>query len=303
MSGLRRVTRRAVLLGHPVAQSLSPAMHHAAFTALGLDAFYEAIDVPPGALGEALESLRDGRLLGVNVTIPYKREILDLVDAVSQDASRIGAANTLVPVADRLIGHNTDAPAVIHALRTEAGADPAGADVVILGAGGAARSAACGLLEAGAARVGFFNRTAQRARAVVDQLSSHYPSRLGTIEGPDALISSVRACDFLINATSVGMWPHDSASPLPPGLLPERGLVYDLIYRPRRTALLAAAEGAGLPVLGGLGMLAAQAALAIKLWTGFEPPVELLRATAESALDDSSVLPEAEATGPSDGDT
>jgi shikimate dehydrogenase len=277
-------------------------MHNAAFAALGLDAFYEAIDVPPSGLGEAIESLRDGRLLGVNVTIPYKSEILELVDAVSEDASRTGAANTLVPVADRLIAHNTDAPAVIHALRTETGLDPAGADVVILGAGGAARAAACGLLEAGAARVGFFNRTAQRARAVVDQLSSHYPSRLGTIEGPDALISSVRACNFLINATSVGMWPHNSASPLPPGLLPEGGMVYDLVYRPRRTVLLAAAEEAGLPVLGGLGMLVAQAALALKLWTGFDPPVALLRATAESVLDDSSAWPEAEATGSSNGD-
>jgi len=275
---------RAVLLGHPVAHSVSPAMLNAAFAELGLDAFYEAIDVAPGRLGEALESLRDGRLLGVNVTMPFKTEILELVDVVSEETRRSGAANTVVPVADRLIAHNTDIPAILLALRTEGDLDPAGADVVILGAGGGARAATYALLQAGAARVGVFNRSADRARLLVEQLSTGYRSRIGVIEGPEGLTSSVRACDLLVNSTSVGMWPQPLASPLPPGLLPERGLVFDLVYHPQKTALLLAAEGAGLRVLAGLGMLVWQAALALKLWTGFDAPARAMRAAAEVAL-------------------
>lgn len=293
MSPRQPAKSRAVLLGHPVAHSASPAMLNAAFAELGLNAFYEAIDVAPGSLRQTLESLRDGRLLGVNVTLPFKTEILDLVDVVSEEARRSGAANTVVPVADRLIAHNTDLPAILLALRTESDLDPAGADVVILGAGGGARAAACALLQAGAARVGVFNRSADRARLLVEQLSTHYRSRIGVIEGPEALTSSVRACDLLVNSTSVGMWPQPPASPLPPGLLPGRGLVFDLVYNPPRTALLLAAEEAGLQVQGGLGMLVSQAALALKLWTGFDPPVGRMRAAAEAALGGAPGSPQA----------
>lgn len=269
---------KVYLLAHPAGHSLSPAMHNAAFAALGINAHYQAKDIPPEALAAAVAELRAPEVLGANVTIPHKVAILPHLDALSDTASAIGAVNTVINQSGRLIGHNTDASGFIRALRELGGVEPRGQRAVVLGAGGAARAVVYGLLAQGA-EVALYNRTAERAAALARALH-HLGSVRALSEGE--LADAVRRCTLLVNATSVGM--AQGASPLPKGLLPERGTVVDLIYRPARTQLLAEAEAAGLATQNGLAMLALQGAEALTCWTGREAPLAVMLAALNAAL-------------------
>ena len=279
--------KRVLLLAHPAGHSLSPAMHNAAFKHSGLEAVYEAHDVPPAALGEAVSSLREKNILGANVTVPHKQAVVPLLDALSDAAAAIGAVNTVVKnsVRDggRLVGHNTDAAGFLWALQ-EADFEPRGKRVVVLGAGGAARAVVYALLTAGVAELGVYNRTPERARALADAFA-----HLGVVEvlEPSNLDTRVRGADGLINTTSVGMarGGHDpDTSPLPGTGLPYRGFVCDIVYRPSKTRLLRDAEAAGLRTQNGLPMLIHQGAEAFRLWTGRDAPAEVMRRAALNAL-------------------
>lgn len=274
---------RAYLLAHPAGHSLSPVMHQAAFAALGIKARYEAWDVPPQALPDAVAHLRGPGVLGANVTIPHKQSVIALLDDVTDAAAAVGAVNTVINDGGRLIGHNTDAPGFLQAL-LETGFDPAGKRVLLLGAGGAARAVAYALLTTGVGDLCVFNRSQDKAQALAEDFRP-----LGAVDvlTPDRLEPAVCEAELLVNATSVGMLHSGSdpdVSPLPVGVLPRRGLVCDLIYRPARTRLLRDAEAAGLATLNGVAMLVYQGAAALSAWLGIEAPVAVMRTAVETAL-------------------
>lgn len=270
----------AVLLAHPAGHSLSPAMHDAAFAALGIVGRYRAWDVAPADLSDALAQLRTSdELLGANVTVPHKLAVLPFLDERTEEAARLGAVNTIVRRDGRLIGHNTDAIGLAAALATLA-RPPGPGSAVILGAGGAAR-AALAVFTAAGARVALHNRTAARAEALADAWSPHGAVRLLDASG---LVAAVRDADWVVNTTSVGMHGGPPGSPLPDGLLPRRGCVIDLVYRPRPTPLLRAASAAGLATHDGLAMLLHQGAAAFEAWTGRDAPVAVMQGALERAL-------------------
>jgi shikimate dehydrogenase len=278
-------SRRVGLIGWPVEHSLSPAMHNAAFNAMGLGWRYELLAVPPGQLGSALADLNAGDYGGANVTVPHKSAVMAYLDEIDAVARSIGAVNTISVQGKRLLGHNTDAPGFVSALR-EAGLEPSGRRALLLGAGGAARAVAYALAQAGCA-VAIYNRTAMRAAELVDHMQG-----LGLC-APVAWVPREAALgeldlarfDLLVNATTAGMWPHDHDSPWPEALtMPSHWTVFDLVYNPLETRLLRQARQADARIIDGLGMLVWQGALAFELWTGQKPPADLMRAAALEAL-------------------
>lgn len=278
-------------------------MHDAAFAACGIAARYEAWDVAPAGLAAAVARLRsDATVLGANVTVPHKQSVVGLVDVLGGEAAAIGAVNTLHMEEGRLVGTNTDAEGFLRSL-TEAGLDPSGKVVVLIGAGGAARAVAWALLHAGADEVRVTNRTDSAARALVDDLRPaasfgrrpgrpERRSRLRAVERDDDQVS--RGVDWWVNATSVGMARGDAVpdeTPLPAtafsGRAGERApaaAAIDLVYRPRRTRFLREAAEAGLVTVDGLGMLLYQGAAAFESWNGREAPIAAMRAALEGAL-------------------
>ncbi len=253
-------------------------MQRAAFAAQGLDATYEALDVPPEGVAAAVAALRRDPWWGANVTVPHKAAVVPWLDELGPAARRLGAVNTIVRRGDRLLGDNTDLPGFARALgdmRLELG----GARVVVLGAGGAARAVVAALSDAGAS-IALHNRGPERARRLVEALA--LPG-VAVLSDQD-LAAAVRRCDLVVQTTTVGMSGGPPGSPLPAGLLPERGALVDLVYRPALTPLLAAALAAGLPVQNGLPMLVFQGALAFEAWTGVPAPIDAMGRAAEAAL-------------------
>ncbi len=269
---------RVALLAHPAGHSVSPAMQRAAIDASGLDATYDAFDVPPAELAAAVASLRREPWWGANVTVPHKTAVVPWIDELTPAARRLGAVNTIVRRGDRLIGDNTDLPGFARAL-ADLRLDLAGARVVVIGAGGAARAVVAALADAGS-RIALHNRSAGRARALVEALALPEVALLPAA----ALAGAVADCELLVQTTTVGMDGGPPGSPLPDGLLPERGAVVDLVYRPAVTPLLAAALVAGLPAQNGLPMLVYQGARSFEAWTGAAAPVDAMGAAAEAAL-------------------
>jgi shikimate dehydrogenase len=278
----------AGVIGHPLKQSLSPAFQQAAFDHLGLDVRYEAWPTPEERLADTVAGLRAPDRLGANVTIPHKEAVLPLLDEVDDLSRRVGAVNTIVNREGRLCGHNTDVSGFLRALRQDGGFDPAGARALVAGAGGAARAVTVALIDAGAASVTVINRTFSRAAKLVEELAPDAgDTALHAL--PDVYASWAAAavsCRLLINCTSAGMagTREEKDSPVPIELIPSGVLVFDLIYRPVKTALMAAAEERGARVLGGLPMLVYQGAESFRLWTALEPPVDVMFAAARAGL-------------------
>ena len=264
------------VMGWPVAHSLSPAIHGAAFAALGLDKVYVALPVPPGMVPEALAGLRALGLEGANVTMPHKTAVADGVDELSDDARLLRAVNTVVVDGQRLAGHNTDAPGFDRFLRRDAGFDAQGRTALLYGAGGAARACALALARAGLTRLVVAARTPARAASVAEALDGR-PTELVAIaldEAPD------HATDLLVNATPLGA--AGERLPLPP--IGTETCVVDLLYHPAHTRLLETARAAGADAHGGLGLLLHQAALSFELWTGQVAPLDVMSAAALAAL-------------------
>lgn len=280
---------QAGVIGYPLKHSISPQFQQPAFDALGLDVSYRAYELPPVDLPVFVAGLRAPEWLGCNVTIPHKQAVFSLMDEVTDEARLIGAVNTIIREPDgRLAGHNTDAEGFLRALTDDAGFDPAGAAVVLLGAGGAAPAVAVALLRAGAARVWIANRTVERARALVEALGRHFRlERLAALPlAADALRSALAEASLLVNSTSVGMahGPAPAATPVPPDLLGPHLLVYDLVYNPAQTPLLVAAAQAGARTQPGLPMLIYQGAASFERWTGRPAPIELMLKAGRQAL-------------------
>jgi shikimate dehydrogenase len=263
------------VIGSPVRHSRSPAIHNAAFRALDLDWTYLAFEVAPGDALGAVGAMRALRFGGMSVTMPHKSDVIPALDDLSTQARRLGAVNCITrDRGDRLVGHNTDGAGFLAALRAE-GFEARGRNCVVLGAGGAARSVVLALAEAGASKVGVSARRPEAAAVAAELAGS-----VGSTIAPDALARALGDAELLVNATPLGMAEGD---PLPvPAVALHPGLrVAELIYHPRRTPLLEAAEKAGAPGTNGLGMLVHQAAAAFELWTGVEAPLDVMGAAAE----------------------
>jgi shikimate dehydrogenase len=271
----------AGLIGDPVTHSRSPMLHNAAFAKLGINAQYQLWPTTAAELAARIESLRAPHILGANVTLPHKIAVLSLLDRLDPAVELIGAANTIIREPDgSLTGANTDAPAFLQSLREEAGYDPAGQTVVILGASGAARAAAMALAGAGVGRLIVANRTLDRAEALLGDLLAVADADplLYALAPDDADLAELLAeASLIVNATSIG-W-HGDQSPLPAELIPPAALVFDMVYRP--TQLLRDAAARGARTLDGAGMLARQAALAFERWTGQDAPLDVMRAALQ----------------------
>ena len=263
-------TAVAGVIGWPVRHSRSPAIHNAAFAAVGLDWTFLAFPVPPGDAGRALAGMAALGIEGLSVTMPHKSAVAAAVDRLTDDAIALGAVNCVARDGHLLVGHNTDGGGLVDSLRVDEGIDPTGMRCVVVGAGGAARAVVRALARAGAARVAVENRTPGRAESAALLAGS-----VGVVAGPDDLASA----DLVLNATPVGMG-DDEGLPFDPVACAESALVVDLVYHPEVTPLLAAAQSAGRRTIGGIGMLVHQAARAFELWTGHDAP---LRAMADAA--------------------
>jgi shikimate dehydrogenase len=259
------------LLGHPVGHSLSPAMHNAAFRALGLPHRYETLDVTAGGLPAAVERIRSGEVLGANVTVPHKEAVMTLVDTWDGPTAEIGAANTLSRTADgtKVLASNTDAVGFEYATRALA---LDGARVLLLGAGGAARAILVVLLARGA-RVSIANRSPERARALARAIPHPVGRETAVVDW--AARAELRDVDVVVNATSLGLGGED---PLDGAALPRGLVVIDLIPTAAPTALVRRARAAGAEVVDGLPMLLQQAESSFRIWTGRDAPVDVMRA-------------------------
>ncbi len=255
---------------HPSGHTRSPAMHNAAFRALGLDAVYLAFDVAPPALPAAVAGLRALGARHFAVSIPHKQTVMAQLDTVDETARRIGAVNTATLCAGKLVGSNTDWIGAVRALERET--PLAGKRAVVLGAGGTARAVVFGLRERGA-RVAVLNRTPDRAAALARELGADSCGSLADL--------AATAHDLLVNTTSVGL--RGDTSPVPPDALRAGSVVLDAVYDPERTRLLRDAEARGARVVPGKWMLVYQAAAQLELWTGREAPIDVMARAFDAA--------------------
>ncbi len=275
---------RLGIFGWPVAHSKSPQMHESAARALGIELQYERFEVAPGDLAAAVRHKHQAGIDGYNLTVPHKEAIMALVDDVAPEARAIGAVNTVVRADERYVGHNTDALGLVRSLE-EAGVQLNDARVVVVGAGGAARAAVVGLSNAGANEVTVLSRRPEQGEALIKALGSHADCALEAAPLSEASWCFETATLF-VQATSATLESNprafEFAASLPIDALPADAAVVDMVYKPLRTAVLARAEEFGLTIVDGLGMLLHQGALAFEMWTGFEPPLDVMR----SALND-----------------
>lgn len=273
--------KQLFVIGDPVAHSLSPLLHQAMIDQTGAAYRYDVRTVRPEELPAFVRWAKDGGCAGFNVTMPHKEAILPLLDEVDATAASCGAVNTVCIREGRAIGHNTDGAGFLDSLAGQ-GFYPQGRTVLLLGAGGAAKAVGHALAAAGAGRIIVCARRLERAAALAAQLPS---CGEGIVLAQDAIQQAAAACDLLVNATPLGM----AGSPAFAGLdflqaMPPHAVVYDLVYHPRRTALLEAAARQGLRTVGGIDLLIRQAVRAFTFFTGEAPDTAALYAALRAPL-------------------
>jgi len=280
-------TQLVGLIGWPVEHSFSPAMHNAAFDALNLNWRYLPLPVPPGQVEAAVRGLAALGFRGANVTVPHKQAVIPVLDSLAPGARALGAVNTILVDRDEaggvtLHGDNTDYRGFVGAL-CHGGFDPQEKRALLVGAGGAGRAVAYGLLDAGATDVLVLDVADEQAQALIANLGD---DRLRTVSHTTkALIEAAREADLLVNATPLGMWPRIDGSIWPDDVpVPAHLAVFDLVYNPADTRLLQQARAAGAHPIEGLGMLVRQGVAAFEMWTGQEPPVDIMQAACQQAL-------------------
>lgn len=250
---------------------------------MGVDAVYLAMRVDSKMLEHAVRGLKAVNILGFNVTVPHKIEIMRYLDSLDRTATTIGAVNTVVNRDGKLVGYNTDGAGALEALR-ESGVDPKGKRIILVGAGGAARAIAFTL--AGIAqRMVIVNRTVSKARMLAREVqkTTQSPVIYGSLNS-STLKNELLSSDLLVNATSVGMNPRDSETPIDTSLLRTDLDVFDIVYNPVETTLLKGARKVGAKSVSGLTMLVGQGAQAFELWTGLEAPKPTMTAALNNAL-------------------
>lgn len=272
------------VIGNPVAHSLSPAIHNAAFQAAGLDCVYLAfrVDDVEGALG-GMRSLPNFR--GLSVTIPHKRVVMDYLDEIDEMATSVGSVNTVVNEEGRLKGYTTDGPGALRAFK-EAGVSLEGKKVLFLGSGGAVRAVSFAVARhAMPASVTILGRTPHNVKSLVDDLNSGapVPAKAGSLEND--LEAAMTEHDVVIQGTPTGMAPERTEQTLiAKEQLRREQVVFDMVYRPQKTRLVFAAQEVGCTTLLGHEMLLYQAVLQFELWTGVDAPEEEMRQALERGL-------------------
>ncbi len=291
-------TRYCAVYGQPVKHSASPTMQNAGIAALGLNWRYLAFEVNPDDLRAAIEGARQMKFIGLNLTVPHKLLAVDIVDVLDESARQWGAVNTIrfegrdaagswkplgefadAPQTLRTHGFNTDSDAIARALVEDLGLELKGAKVLLLGAGGAGRSAALKLASEKVGELSLVNRSVEKAQAIASEIKTRWPDVKVKVGYPSGKV------DLLLNATSLGL-KSDDPNPWDGKqfALQQAGSVYDMIYRPAETPLLKAAKAAGCRVANGLGMLLYQGAKALELWSGQSAPVEVMRRALEKNI-------------------
>lgn len=275
-------TRLFGILGYPARHSRSPAMHNAAFSALGMDCVYLAFEVRPERIKSAVEAVRSLAMGGVNVTVPHKRAVMGEMDFLSPEAELAGAVNTVKNDDGRLEGHNTDIAGALAALENSMGFRPEGKTALVIGAGGAARAVVSGLCMKNAERIFIANKTPEKA----EKLSGEFSERFGKIRIGHSGLSGGKIADFiansdiLINCSSAGM---EGNGPLALPLEKFGGGfgVYDLVYKPAETPLVKSARALGIKAESGIDMLLYQGMRSFEIWTGGDAPGDAMRKALE----------------------
>lgn len=293
-------TRIVGVIGEPVAHSRSPQMHNAALAKAGLDFIYVPFPVPVDAVADAMNGFKAINIVGINVTLPHKQSVIPFLTSISREAELIGAVNTLTFVNGEIHGENTDAPGFLRALEETGTSIPVGKDVVVLGAGGSARAIVVALALAGVRSVVIANRTVSKAIALAEELTRKIGLLMDkdhSLQGSDSdnyideinktvltgmgledprLRDAVICCSLLVNTSTSSM---DPSHPLliDPNWLQPNTTVYDIVYTPPMTSLLIAAADKQCQIVGGLGMLLHQGAIAFERWTGVKPCVDTMR--------------------------
>jgi shikimate dehydrogenase len=276
---INAATRLCAVLGAPIRHSASPAMHNAAFAALGLDWRYLAFEVDSKNLRAAIAGAKAMGFAGLNLTVPHKLLAIEMMDALDESAKIWGAINTIRFDEKGATGFNTDADGLANSLREDLGIELHGAKVLLLGAGGAGRTAALKLASENVAELFLVNRTPSKTGEIANEIKKRFPSVRVTVGLPKADV------DLILNATSLGL-KTDDVSPLDEKRfsLKQTRAVYDMIYRPAETALLKAAKAAGCQTANGLGMLLHQGAKAFEIWTGKPVPLDVMRRALEQNI-------------------
>jgi shikimate dehydrogenase len=270
------------VFGDPVAHSFSPAMHNAAYRALGMNCVYIACHVRANRLQDATQAIRALGFKGANVTVPHKKAIAAHLDELCGDALQSGSVNTIVNRDGRLLGYSTDGIGFVRSLHAEAGYEPAGKNILILGAGGSATALLYRLIGSGIASLTMVNRDFAKAVNLQERvrLNTRFEMR---VKGFNELTASdLESADLLINTTTVGL--HDDVSLIPPHFLHPDLFVYDIVYKRGGTTLVNEAQAAGCRVLSGLALLLHQGAESFRLWFEREPPVAVMREALERTL-------------------
>ncbi len=268
--------KKFAIIGYPLEHSFSPKIHNAAFSELGISAVYEKFEIAPDQFKETIPKIKNGDWYGFNVTIPYKQSIIPFLDAVEPVTKKIGAVNTIRVRGDgSWLGFNTDYQGFLHPI---AGNLKNFKKVIMIGAGGAARAVAFGLLShCTPEELAILNRSLENARALAGHLSEFDKTKV-TIQKTDDTGALHFKADLIINTTSVGMGSRSGAliiDPVP--FCKMKTIVYDLIYNPAETRFLRRARQAGFKTINGLPMLLGQAAEAFKIWTGRNFPERVLK--------------------------
>ena len=259
-------------------------MHNAAFEVAGIDARYELMEIEADAVASVVAAARGPEFLGLGVTAPYKRVVAGLVDEVEPDAVRIGAVNNVTKTAEVLIGFNSDAPGFRAGVELAMDRSLEGIDIVVAGAGGAAHAVVHASVAAGAGRVTIGNRSVEGAAALARRFGGHSVEVRAVALHDPAFADALRTADLAVNATTVGM--IDPGMTIEVARLPASATVFDLVYVPPETPLLAAARARGLRAANGSEMLIAQAAIAFERWTGIGGMADVMREAVAPLLAD-----------------
>jgi shikimate dehydrogenase len=270
-------TKVVGLMGYPVSHTISPAIHNASFSHLGLDWVYLPFEVKPEHLKEAIFGLRPLGIAGVNITIPHKVQALAYMDEVSSEAELIGAINTVVVKEEGLFGDNTDGKGFIRSIK-ETGFSVEGKRVALIGAGGAGRAVGVSLAREGAVAIYISDEDKGRRESLIGYIKDRFDILVS-----EATPNLLKDTDLLVNATPCGMKENDPL-PIDADFIHSNLLVYDLIYNPQKTRLLEEAEKKGAKTISGLAMLVYQAGLSFSAWTGIMPPVDAMMDAAKSEL-------------------
>jgi shikimate dehydrogenase len=277
MNHLTGSTKVLAVIGHPVQHSLSPAMQNAAIAARGLDYIYVPFDVPPDQLSIAINGMRSLGVAGFNVTIPHKTAVIDCIDQLDETAISAGAVNTVKNDAGKLIGYNTDGDGLVRSLSVDLDYTPDSGEVVIIGAGGAARGALAALCSSGAKRIVIVSLSKEKGEALAQFMNNtHRNSAITSVGSMSELPLLLLNASLLINTTPLGM----NNEPIPflhINDLSATAKVYDMVYSVPVTQLIAEARKRGLVCANGLGMLAAQGELAFRIWTGLDAPSGVMK--------------------------